>query len=88
MRCLERSTATFESQPPFELTHFAPEHFVVDAVRTGERDVANVDAIARIDEERERDFVRLVVRRRHRVDLREGITVGAESVLNAAPASS
>ena len=55
MRCLERSTAVFERYAAFELAHLAAQHLVVDAGRAAESDVAHVHAIARIDEERERD---------------------------------
>ena len=67
----------------FELAHLAAQHFVVDLGHAVERDVAHVDAIARIDEERERQFLvlRIADRGGHRIDLGERETVLAEPVL-------
>ena len=66
----------------FHLPDLAPEHVVVDAGAAGEADVADVGAIARIDEERQFDFLRLGVLLRHRIDLREGVPVLAEAQLH------
>ena len=40
-----------------ELPHFAAEHLVVDLGDAVEGDVAHVDAVARLDEERQRQFL-------------------------------
>ncbi len=65
-----------------ELAHLAAQDLIVDAVRAGERDVANIHAIAWVDEEGERHFVGRVVGRRDRLDFGERITVAPQAVLD------
>ena len=64
----------------FELTHLAAQRLVVDRGDIVEVDVADVDAVAGLDEERERHGFLVVVRRGHRIDLGEGVAVGAQPV--------
>jgi hypothetical protein len=55
---------------------------VVDLGHVVEDDVTDINAVARIDEEGQTHFLLAVIGGRHRIDLREGITVEAEAVLD------
>ena len=55
-------------QRALELAHLAPQGLVVAAVRAGEGDLVHVDAVARVDEQREVDGLPGLVARRHRLD--------------------
>ncbi len=67
----------------FQLTHFTSQHFIVDLGHVVENDVAHVHAIARIDEERERELLVIGIahRRGHRVNLGECESIFTETVL-------
>ena len=75
LRALDRRVRQVRA---FELAHLAAEHFIVDAAGAGEVDAPDVDAIAGIDDQRERHLPTLHVELRHRVDLRERIAVEPE----------
>ena len=62
-----------------ELAHLAAEDLVIDVVGTVEVDAANVNAIARIDEERDRGLFGFLVELGHGAHFRERVTVLAET---------
>ena len=80
LRAIERGV---RKPAAFQLAHFTAQHFVVDLGDAVENDVAHVDAVARIDEERERELLVLGVTHGggHRIDLGECEAVFTETVL-------
>ncbi len=82
MRCFERSSAMFDSHAPSSwrisrrsTSSLMPVSPLNVTLRTYTRLPGSMKNVTR-------DFVGRVVRRRHRIDLRERVAVGAEAILD------